>query len=314
MSCYGAGSTSQLSFISEVTRGTTPAGDFTLLPYATHTLGLSKEEITDPTLFGDRMERNTRHGNKTVAGDLSAPLRADNFDLFLASGMMGTWDTSPSSADDELKIGNTLSTFSIEDYDSTVDYSLVYTGCIVNSIGISTSPNGNIDATFGMLGYDLTAPSQTQKTVASTTINEPFDNYSGNISLGDSGGALTALDVVTSIDFTITNNLTPTFVVGSDVANCYVNGTAEVTGSLSVYYKDATILNRFLNETESALSIEMDDSSSGNTYTFLFPRIKLNGNTPPVDGQGERILTVPFRALRDTTEQSSVVIYRPETA
>ena len=133
MVCYANGSTSRLSYIVESTRGTTPAGDFTKLPFNTHSLELQKARLASEEMHSDRMLRVDRHGNKSVSGDITTELRADVFDDWLEAALMSTWDTTPTSSPDTLKVGNTLKTFSVEDYDSTIDYSRIFTAVTPSS-------------------------------------------------------------------------------------------------------------------------------------------------------------------------------------
>ena len=72
-------------------------------------------------------------------------------------------------------------------------------------------------------------------------------------------------------------------------------------------------MNRFINETETALKVAVDDPTGANEYSFLFPRAKFNGASVPVANPQSRIITIPFVALYDSTEASNVVIYRPDT-
>jgi hypothetical protein len=65
-----------------------------------------------------------------------------------------------------------------------------------------------------------------------------------------------------------------------------------------------------LDEVESELEVSVDDPTGANPYTFLFPRIKINGADVGVSGQESRVITLPFVALYDTTETSNLVITR----
>src|SRR6056297_971060 len=112
---FAQGSRSGLSYIVESTFGTTPAGDFTAIPYNTHSLNLSKERVTGNEIQPDRMLRVDRHGNRNAAGDIVVDLRDGNFDPFLESALQNTWDTSGTSVPDVLKVGTTPKWFSIED-------------------------------------------------------------------------------------------------------------------------------------------------------------------------------------------------------
>ena len=87
-------------------------------------------------------------------------------------------------------------------------------------------------------------------TPTASTTNSPFDSYSGTITDGGSG-----ISIVTSIDFSLAPILwLPTFVVGADNAQSLEFGSAVVEGTMTVYYEDETLINKFLNETESSIS------------------------------------------------------------
>ena len=107
---FAQGSRSSLSFIVESTFGTTPAGNFTNLPFSTHSLNLSKDRVAGTDIQADRMPRVDSHGNRQAAGDIVADLRDADYDAFLESAMLSTWSTNV------LKVGTTPKFFSIEDY------------------------------------------------------------------------------------------------------------------------------------------------------------------------------------------------------
>jgi hypothetical protein len=96
------------------------------------------------------------------------------------------------------------------------------------------------------------------------------------------------------------NSFAPTFVVGSDSAQQLEFGRAVVEGTMTVYYEDETLINKFLNETETSLSITIDDSSQANGYTFVMPRVKYNGASTGVPNPQSRFIEIPFVALLDS--------------
>ena len=77
-----------------------------------------------------------------------------------------------------------------------------------------------------------------------------------------------------------------------------------------VFYQDAVLINKFLNETESSLQIVLDDRVAGLGYTLLMPRIKINGAAVPVGSPASRLITLPFVALRDSTTGTQLRITR----
>jgi hypothetical protein len=300
---FAQGSRSSLSFIVESTFGTTPAGNFTNLPFSTHSLNLTKDRVAGTDIQADRMARVDRHGNRQVGGDIVVDLRDGDFDSFLESAMLNTWATNV------LKVGTTPKFFSVEDYAADIDQARVFTGMSVSTMAISLAPNQMVTTTFGMVGKDM-AISATEKTQDAASGAAPFDAYSGDISIGNVGGA-SAVAIVTALDFTLNNSYAPTFVIGDDSAPSLEYGRAEVEGTLTAYFEDSSLINRFLNETETEIEVSVNDPTGANAYTFQFPRVKINSADVGVDGPTSRMISMSFVALYDTTEGTNLKITRP---
>ena len=297
---FAQGSRSSLSYIVESTFGTTPAGNFTNLPFSTHTLNLSKDRVAGNDIQSDRMPRVDRHGNRQVGGDIAVDLRDADYDDWLEAAMLNTWSTNV------LKVGTTPKFFSIEDYPADIDQARLFTGCTVNTMGVSLAPNQMVTTTFGVVGKDMTIGA-TEKTQDAASGAAPFDAYSGDLSIGDVGAG-SASAIVTGLDFTLTNGYAPTFVIGDDSAPSLEFGRAEVEGTLSAYFEDAALVNRFLDETETEIEVSVGDGT--NTMTFLFPRVKINSADVGVDGPTSRVISMSFIGLYDTTEATNLKITR----
>jgi hypothetical protein len=303
---FSQGSRSGLSYVVESTFGTTPATPALIqLPYTTQSLDLTKDRVTGTDIQPDRMLRVDRHGNRTAAGDIVADLRKGDYDPFLESAFRSTFATNV------LKIGTTPKSFSIEDAATDITQFRLFTGMTVSSLAVSIRPNQMVTGTFSMVGRNMTISGTSVdaiKTASST--NQPFDAYSGTLRVADAGGSLASLAVVTGFDFSINNALAPTFVVGSSTTPELEVGMATVEGTITAYFDDATLINRFLNETQTALEVSVDDPTGSSDYTFLFPRVKINGAAVPVDNPTSRIITLPFVALYDTTENTNIKLTR----
>jgi hypothetical protein len=298
---FAQGSRSRLAFGVESAFGSA-ASSYTNLPFNTHSLNLSKERVAGNEIQPDRMPRVDRHGNKSVAGDITVDLRDTAYDDLIESAMLSTFSTGV------IKVGTTPKFLTLEDYAADIDQARLFTGCSVSTMSVSMAPNQMVTSTFGMVGKDMTV-SGTEKTVAAGGVGEPFDAYSGSLLVADVDGigGASALSTVTSVDFTVTNSFAPTFVVGSDSAPQLEFGRAEIEGTITAYFEDLSLVNRFLNETESAIQVSVADPSA-NTMTFLFPRVKFNAADIPVDGPTSRVVTLPFVALYDDTELTNLKI------
>jgi hypothetical protein len=300
---FAQGSRSSLSYIAESAFGTTPSTPtFANLPFNTHSLDLTKDRVEGNEIQADRMPRVDRHGNKQAGGSIEVDLRKGDFDELFESAFLNTYSTNV------LKIGTTPKYFSFEDAANDIAQFRLFTGMAVSTLNVSIAPNQMVTGTFDLVGKTMTQAGTTASTggapTASST-NAPFDSYSGTITDGGSG-----LAIVTSLDFSLTNSFAPTFVIGSDSAQQLEFGRAVVEGTMTVYYEDETLINKFLNETESSLSVSVDDPTGASTYTFDFPRVKYNGAAVPVQNPASRLITIPFVSLFDTTEGTNLKLTR----
>lgn len=300
---FAQGSRSSLAYIAETAFGTTPATPtFAYLPFNTHSIDLSKDRVEGNEIQSDRMTRVDRHGNKQAGGSVEVDLRKGDFDEFIESAFFSSFST------DVIKVGTTPKYFTIEDAAEDISQYRLFKGMSVGGMSVSIAPNQMVSTTFDLVGKEMTQAATTGSTggtPTAATSNQPFDSYSGTISDGGS-----AVSIVTSIDFSIQNSLAPTFVVGSDAAQSLEYGRAVVEGTMTVYYEDATLINKFLNETESSIEVSVDDPTGANSYTFLFPRVKYNGASVPVQNPQSRLITMPFVALYDGTEDTNIKLTR----
>lgn len=310
---FAQGARTRLSYLEEVTFGTTPAAtNFQEIPFSTHSIGLTKDRVEGTDIVSDRQARVDRHGNKTASGDIVADFRSGTFDTFLESLMFNTWETDPTT--DELRVGTTLKHFSIEDYLADVDLARVYTGMTVSSMSISCRPNQMIQSTFSFVGKD-TSSGATEKTTDAYVNSQPFDSYQGSFAIGDFGGLGTNNTTITAIDFTVNNNMNPTFVIGQDDTPQLEYGRCTVEGTLTAHIEDSSLLDRFINETETRLNLVLIDPADGTSqYSFFFPRVKINSGNTNVENPQSRFLTMDFVALYPNNAlESSIVIRRPGT-
>lgn len=310
MATTATGSGHSMAAIAEVTYGTTPATpQLDDIRHTSCSLGLSKTVLESAEIRSDRQVAHMRHGNKSVAGDIGLELSYGTFDAFLEAVMGGTWSIDdPSAGIDQLQVGTTRRSFSVErqftDLD-TLEYHR-YTGLEFNTLNLSVAPDAIVSGSFSCIAqdYSIATSGIAGATYPAATTTEPFDSFSGTITEGGS-----SIATVTSIELTLENGLSPLFVVGSALTDRPSIGKSRVTGTLGVYFQSKALLDKFINETASSLVFVLTDPD-GNTYDFTLPNIKYTGGQPDVSGEGEVTLSMPFSALYDSTEGSNITIER----
>jgi hypothetical protein len=303
---FSQGARTRLSYIPEVTYGTTPSATpvYLQIPFNTHSLDLQKTRVQSNMITSDRMTSIDRHGQRSVSGDIVVEMRPADYDWLLEGALFGAF------ASDILNTGTTVKSYSIQDAALDITQFRTFEGVMVNTMAMSLAPNSMTTATFGLMGQDMaqaaTAPVGSSYTAYST--NEPFDSFSGTISEGGS-----AIAILNSLDFTLNNNLNSAYVLGSALSPQMEFGVSTLEGTMTLYYQDAVLIGKFLAETESSLSVVMDDRVAGKNYTFLMPRIKINGAAVPVGNPQSRLITVPFVALKDSSTGTQLRITRTTT-
>lgn len=295
---YGQGGRSNLRIIKETTFGTTPATPtFISMPVETYDLSLTKNRVEGADLTADRMSRIDRHGTKRVGGSIQTWLRPADLQLLVEGAFFSQFDVGTT-----ITPGLTPITFSMEDAALDIDEYRLATGVGISSMALNMTVDERVQATFGLVGRNIVS-AQTSGATAVTADSgaNPFDSFSGSISIDG-----TASDVITNFTMTLENSLAPTFVLGDPLATSLEYGRAAVSGTITAYYKDQTLIDLFVDETEFALVFVLDDQNSGLTYTFDLPRCKANAGSPPVTDEQSRTFTLDYVALYDSSDTYNI--------
>jgi len=202
------------------------------------------------------------------------------------------------------KAGVIRRSFSIDQYFADINQHLIFAGVEMNTMKLTIGTSGIVGGSFGVIGKSQSLGAIAGSSLNAVAVGAPYDGFSG--SLKEAGSSIA---VVTEISLNINNNLAPMFVIGSPETLEPSIGRSMVDGSATMYFQDTTMLNKFINETESSMQFVLaGPNRSGMRFTL--PRIKYNGGAPNVGGEGPVTLAMPFIALYDTTMATQLRIER----
>jgi hypothetical protein len=239
----------------------------------------------------------------SVAGDIPVELSHNAFDDLIESAMFNEWTSS-----NTITVGTTMKSFALQKAFTDITQYHFFPGCVVNTWSLSAQPNSIITSTFNIIGETMNTSGSTSflNTATDKATNAPFDSFSGYLKEGGSDIA-----IVTGIDFSISNALTPLQVFGLNTAAGIVEGRATMTGTVTAFFANSTLVDKFINETESSLEFQLSDAATvPNTLTFAFPRIKYSGGDLSINGEGPITIAMPFTALLDNVTGQSVTLTR----
>ncbi|MFA5702905.1 MAG: phage tail tube protein [Advenella sp.] len=306
------GSRHSMRYVAEASYGVTPAAPaFKPIRHTGTTLALSKESLQSEEIRDDRQIADFRHGARQTGGDINLELSYGSFDDLLEAVLLGTWEVDGGgSGIDRLKAGVLRRSFTVERFFGdilTADRPYHrFTGVEFNTLGLAINANAMITGTMGVIGKGFATDTAiiSGATYGAPTTTSPLDSFTGVL---EEAGVPIA--VITEIQLNVENGLEARFVVGSKDTIRPSIGRSNVSGTITAYFEDSLLLDKFVNETESSIKLELPDAQ-GNKYTITLPRIKYNGGQPDVEGEGPITLSMPFQALLDSTTATNIIIDR----
>jgi hypothetical protein len=201
--------------------------------------------------------------------------------------------------------GHTSDSFTVEEWYADISQSEVYTGCKVNTVGISIPSTGMATVDFGFMGKDLNTTGTTQYFTTPTALGTSgvFAGVNGVVIFNG-----TQVAVITDASVNINRNISNATVLGSNSITESFDGRALVDGSLSLYFTDAVARDAFKNETEVSVIFTLTTSNLANAdfMSITLPRIKVNSFTKD-DGEQGITASCDFQALLNGTTGSSEV-------
>lgn len=248
------------------------------------------------TGFIDAKNNGTFVVSKVVALAITCATAADLVNVTGGTGVAVT------TTRQRLKQGVTKKFYTVEEGFTDIDQHQNIKGAMINGFTLAISTNAMVTGSFSLLAKSISAYSATplDESPDAAPTTDPFDSYTGSLIEGGSSA------VVTAVNLSLNNGLEALFACFAEEAHRMGVGRANLTGSLSAFFEDATIANKFIAETESALVFTLTDLD-GNSYTITVPRIKYTGSTKSVS-ENNVILDYPFQALADSTTSTCLII------
>jgi hypothetical protein len=295
---FSIGARAGFSYVAETQFGVIPSSPAMQdLPITGQNITLEKQVITSNSLRLDRQTDHIRHGQHQVTGTIEAEFYPNIFDALLQGAFMSQFSSGI------MKIGTSLQSFTFEDRMSDIALYRKFKGCIVDRFNLRIQPNSFISASFAILGVAQESNMTTALDNSYSAVPNiaPFDSFQSVIKENDS-----VIAKVTGLNLVIDNNLDSAYRIGALNASQINIGRAKVSGEMTVYIDNPTLLQKFIDETETSLSLTCSNGTV--TYEFIVPRLKFTAGAVNLNDDQARILTLPFEALRDPTSQTMLQV------
>lgn len=296
-------------YVPEASYGVTPLTPaFKYLRHNTTTLAQAKNTLQSAEIRPNRQIVDFRMGTGQAGGNVVSELAYGDFDDALEALFMGTW------TDDVLKIGNTRRSFSMlrrfEDMDAAAPNNKKvqrFYGMEFNTMDLQVTTEAIVQMTMGMVGkgMELSATNPVGATIGNPGTNLAMDSFTGVIT--ENG---VDIAVITEIALKLENGIEPRYVVGSRDSIRPSSQKATVTGTITAFFEDSYLLEKFINEETSDIEFTLMDGINGNGLKFSIPRVKYTGGQTDVSGDGAITIPMPFQATYDPTTDTTLSITR----
>ena len=282
-----------------------------IMPINSFGLNVSRSKNNTATLTGRRDPSEPFDGNVEVSGALTVPVdvRACPYWLKLLFGSATT--TGSGEANDTapfthvFKPGDEAPSAVVQTNYGTSPVTFgKFTGCKVSSLAMQTGGDGELTATVNLVGRDVEY-SETNYNAAAELVNmKRFSNFQATLK---SDGVVLA--IVTDFSLTIDNGLDTSIRTIGSGGKLYdiPEGLLSVTGSMTAFFTNMTLLNKAKANTELSLELgwSIDDS---NKITFKMPEVQIQFQGPTIDGPTGVEAEYPFIAYFNDSADNACII------
>jgi hypothetical protein len=263
-------------------------------------LALDRAFIHSDEIRADRLPGPILPGRDGVRGEIGFELSFGDFDPLLAAVLFSQWDG------DSLTIGEQRTSFLFQRAFHDIGMFQQFGGCVLDGMTLSVQPESIVSGHFSVVGRHMllteTSLSADEPPAASSAW-APFDSFRGTVHTDGVPLALAA-----GLDLTIRNGAEQAYVLGGGQPADITAGRTEISGELTAFFEDHSLLERFMAGTPGSLGLTL--AGPGGGYELELPQILYTGAALPVRGDRLVLVTLPFRAVADAAGGGGITITR----
>ncbi len=287
--------------VKEVTYGTNPATGYTASAITNETLKAIQMYEFVKSIHGSRAGSNIKVPMGIDAGGgVTLPVDVEGLLPMLVKGILPSETTTDEGSGNggmhAFVEGEAIPSFScLVNRDTTPSANNVwaYTGCTVDKLTLSAAYGQLLTAVATMSaqnGVQAATPS-----APSYTTQNPLVFHTGTITVGGTPFNISSF----SLDIE-SGNLVKRGKIGSKLIQQQQPGLMKVTGSLTAYFDNMTLLNDFINGTDASIELNLTGTAVGTSTRgcdILLPVTQFTGTPPTLDDAAKEIeLKMPFTA------------------
>jgi Phage tail tube protein len=181
----------------------------------------------------------------------------------------------------------------------------VFNGCMIDKFSLTIGTQGFVTGTLDVKGKEMVPSDMPLSATPIEFEHIPFVHHEAIIT--DEAGVQPVVIEVVNMTLDIANTLSESRVVGNRYLASLVEGKGEATGTLTLLLKDATYINKVLNETESSLQVNFENEFGA--FTLFAPKVKFFGDAGAgIPSNEGLVLAVEFVAIFSAAHGTDIQI------
>ena len=296
-----------VGFKKEAAYGSEVAGtDYQIIPFKSASLSLAKTNHESAVITGNRELQDVIMGAHSVTGEISFDLAHQPAYIGMLQGVLG--DSSLTGG--AMQIGSERQSYTIvQDFGADLnggDDAHVYTGCEFNNFSMSIPADGLIECSVGIVGATMTTETAGNDADPDdgganyVEANNPFHSSDATITSSEAAAILTDLSLSVENGIETTNKVGAVIPIQGGIGKC------RVSGSLTAHFTTPALLEKFISNDSSTLTISFGSSTTGISFTMA--KIIYTTGVVEVGGEGLLSVAMDFVAVAASASQSALVI------
>jgi len=187
-----------------------------------------------------------------------------------------------------------------------------FRGQMVDGLTLSLNAKAIVtaEATFLGLSGEITETRFAGSTDEAAPTNDVLNTSSNVGQILENGVAISGSNYVLANTISIANNLREQPAIGTLGAVGIGQGEFTLTGTLNTYFDDKTMVEKVINNTESAYNIVLADGANHSMLVDI-PRLKFSSGFPEVPGKNEdTTVNLGFQGIKHATLGYSMLMQR----
>lgn len=205
--------------------------------------------------------------------------------------------------------GTTQTSYTIERAATDISQFLAYTGMTPSKLTVNVASGSLTTLSFDFMGKDAVRDNTTQlpgSPVASQTYEVQSGVSGSSCALWEGGAPITGT-FVKSISLSYDNALRSQEAICTLGAVSIGSGTINISGSLSVYFADGALFDKFKANTNSSIIFSSLDTA-GNGYVFTLPAINISSWKVTAGSKDQDMMVdLQFIGLRDASNADATL-------